>query len=325
MTSAPDLAPSRAAIEEAHERIRRAAHRTPVMTSRYFDERLGAELYFKCECFQKVGAFKFRGAMNAVSSLGPDELARGVVTHSSGNHAQAVALAARLNGTRARIVMPKNAPAVKLAAVKGYGAEVILCDPTLVARESGLDKVIEETGGVLIHPYNDLRIIAGQATAAKELIEDAPPLDAILTPVGGGGLLSGTALAAAYYSPSTRVYGSEPSGADDARRSLESGEIQPSLDPKTIADGLLTSLGELTFAVIRRRVEAIVTADDDDTVRAMRHVWERMKIVIEPSAAVPLAALLSGRLDLSGRRVGVIFSGGNVDLGKLPWPPAEAA
>jgi threonine dehydratase len=328
--TAEDLAPSRAAIEEAHLRIRGAAHRTPILTSTYFNERLGAELYFKCECFQKVGAFKFRGALNAVSSLGEEELRRGVVTHSSGNHAQALALAARLRGTRASIVMPKNAPAVKLAAVRGYGAEVILCDPTLVAREAGLDQVIEETGAVLIHPYNDLRIIAGQATAAKELIEDSPPLDAILAPVGGGGLLSGTALAAAYFSPGTKgfpitkVYGSEPSGADDACRSLASGRIQPSESPRTIADGLLTSLGELTFAVIRRRVEAIVTVDDDAIVEAMRLVWERMKIVIEPSAAVPLAALLAGRLELPGRRVGVILSGGNVDLGKLPWTPAAS-
>ncbi len=318
MTVAEDLSPSRAEIVETHERLRSAAHRTPVLTSAYFDRRLGGELFFKCENFQKVGAFKFRGAFNAVSSLAAQELARGVVTHSSGNHAQALALAARLHGARAHIVMPDNAPAVKIDAVRGYGAEVILCEPTLAAREAGVRDVIEATGAVLIHPYNDLRIIAGQATAAKELIEDAPPLDAILAPVGGGGLLSGTALAAAYFSPGTRVYGGEPAGADDAARSLASGRIEPS-DPDTICDGLLTSLGELTFAVIRRRVEAILTVTDEEIVETMRLVWERMKIVIEPSSAVPLAVLLAGRLDVAGQRVGVILSGGNVDLGKLPW------
>ena len=313
------LAPSREEIERAHERISSLAHRTPILTSSFFNERLGAELFFKCESFQRIGAFKFRGAMNAVASLSEEEIAKGVVTHSSGNHAQALALAARIRGAKAYIVMPSNAPAVKLNAVRGYGAEVILCDPTQVARETGIEKVIEETGAVLIHPYNDLRIIAGQGTAAKELIEDAPSLDVILTPVGGGGLLSGTALSAKYFSPGTKVYAAEPSGADDAVRSLETGKIQPSLEPNTIADGLLTSLGELTFAVIRRCVEAIVTVDDDEIVEAMRLVWERMKIVIEPSAAVPLAALLAGKIDVTGKRVGLIVSGGNVDLGKLPW------
>jgi threonine dehydratase len=290
-----------------------------VLTSAYFDARAGARLFFKCESFQKVGAFKFRGAYNAVSSLGAEELARGVVTHSSGNHAQAVALAARLKGTRATIVMPENAPQVKVEAVRGYGARVILCEPSQVARESGIQEVIHETGAVLVHPYNDLRIIAGQATAGRELLQDVPRLDAIVTPVGGGGLLSGTALAAAYFAPGVRVFGAEPSGADDAARSLASGRIEPSVEPRTIADGLLTSLGEHTFAVIRRLVEAIVTVDDDATVEAMRRVWERMKIVIEPSAAVPLAALLAGKLDLAGKRVGIIVSGGNVDLERLPW------
>lgn len=314
-----DLAPSRGEIEAAHERLRGVAHRTPVLTSAYFNARTGAELFFKCESFQKIGAFKFRGAYNAIASLGGDDLARGVVTHSSGNHAQAVALAARLKGAKATIVMPSNAPQVKVAAVRGYGAEVILCEPTLVARESGIADVVRETGAVLVHPYNDLRIIAGQATAARELLADVPALDAIVAPVGGGGLLSGTALAATYFAPDTKVYGAEPRGADDAARSLESGSIEPSVAPRTIADGLLTSLGELTFAVIRRRVEAIVTVGDEAIVEAMRRVWERMKIVIEPSAAVPLAALLAGGLDVAGRRVGIIVSGGNVDLDRLPW------
>ncbi len=313
------LSPSRAEIEAAHARLAGKAHRTPVLTSSYFDERLGAELYFKCENFQKVGAFKFRGAMNAVATLGEEEKKRGVVTHSSGNHAQALALAARIAGVSATIVCPRNAPAVKLEAVRGYGARVLLCEPTLEAREAGVAKVIAETGAVLVHPYNDLRIIAGQATAAKELLEETGELDVVLAPVGGGGLLSGTALAAAYFSPATRVVGAEPAGADDAARSLERDEIVPSVAPKTIADGLLTSLGELTFAVIRRRVERIVTVDDHAIVSAMRRVWERMKIVIEPSSAVPVAALLEGELDVRGRRVGVIFSGGNVDLARLPW------
>ncbi len=323
-TTSREPAISLRTIEEAHERIRGHAHRTPVLRSKQLDRRCGAELFFKCENFQKVGAFKFRGALNAVSSLAAEELARGVATHSSGNHAQALALAARLCGTTAYIVMPRTAPAVKLAAVRGYGAQVIPCEPTLQARESETARVIGETGAVLIHPYNDARIIAGQATAAKELIAEVPSLDLILAPVGGGGLLSGTALAAHHLSPSTRVIGAEPSGADDAYRSLRTGRIQPSIDPDTIADGLLTSLGELTFAVIRRRVEEIVTVDDDAIIAAMRLVWERMKIIIEPSSAVPLAAVLAGKVEVAGKRVGIIFSGGNVDLDRLPWLAATA-
>lgn len=315
----PDLRPSRAEIEAAHARLRDKAHRTPVLTSSYFDERLGAELFFKCESFQKVGAFKFRGAMNAVLSLSDEEKRRGVVTHSSGNHGQALALAGRLAGVRATVISPRTAPAVKLEAMRGYGAHVVLCEPTLQAREAAAAKVIEESGAVLIHPYNDLRIIAGQATVAKELLEDVDGLDLLVAPVGGGGLLSGTALAAAYFSPATRVVGAEPAGADDAARSLAAGEIVPSVAPRTIADGLLSSLGDLTFPVIRRLVERIVTVGDEEIVSAMRLVWERMKIVIEPSAAVPLAALLAGGLDVDGRRVGVLFSGGNVDLARLPW------
>ncbi len=310
---------SRQALEQAHERVRRRAHRTPVLTCAELDRRAGGELYFKCESFQKVGAFKFRGAWNTVSQLSREELARGVTAHSSGNHAQALALAARLAGTRARVVMPRSAPAVKLAAVRGYGAEVILCEPTLEAREAATARVIAETGATLVHPFDDPRIIAGQATAAMELLADAPPLDLLLAPVGGGGLLSGTALAAHRFAPRTRVLGTEPAGADDARRSLAAGRPLPSVAPDTVADGLLTSLSELTFSVIRRLVEDIVTVDDDATIAAMRLVWERMKIVIEPSAAVPLAAVLTGKVDTAGRRVGIIISGGNVDLDRLPW------
>ncbi len=311
---------AREEIEAAHARIRRHAHRTPVLRSSTFDRRCGADLYFKCEGFQKGGAFKFRGAMNAVAQLTREQLERGVTTHSSGNHAQALALAARIAGSRARIVMPETAPAVKLAAVRGYGAEVILCRPTLAAREAAAARVIEETGAVLVHPYDDRRIVAGQATAAKELIEDSPALDLILVPVGGGGLASGTALAAHHLSPATRVVGVEPAGADDAFRSLETGELQSAVTPPcTIADGLLTSLSELTFGVLRRHLQAIVRVDDAEIVAAMRLLWERMKIVVEPSGAVPFAALLAGRVDVRGKRVGLVLSGGNVDLDRLPW------
>ncbi len=311
-------------LKEAADRIGPHAHRTPVLTSSYLDERVGAELFFKCENFQRIGAFKFRGATNAVFSLLPEELERGVVAHSSGNHAQALALAARLRGTRATIVMPTTASAVKVAAVRGYGAEIVPCQPTVEDREQETDRVLRETGGTLIHPYNDRRIIAGQATAAMELLEQVAKLDLILAPVGGGGLLSGTTLAAHHFSPSTRVVGVEPAAADDAYRSLAAGEILPSIDPRTIADGLLTSLGDLTFAVVSELTDSIVTVSEEAIIEAMRTVWERMKIVIEPSAAVPVAALLEGKIDPAGQRVGVILSGGNVDLDRLPWSPAQS-
>ena len=311
---------SRQDIEQAHERIRPHAHRTPVLRCGTFERRFGGELYFKCENLQKVGAFKFRGAMNAVSQLSAEQRERGVTTHSSGNHAQALALAARIAGTRARIVMPRTAPAVKLAAVRGYGAEVILCEPTLKARETTTAEVIEETGAVLVHPYNDRRVVAGQATAAKELIEDCPPLDLILVPVGGGGLASGTVLSARYFSPDTTVIGVEPEAADDAFRSLQTGELQPPVTPtRSIADGLLSALGEVTFGVLSRHLHSIVTVSEESIIDAMRLIWERMKIIVEPSGAVPFAAVLSGKIDVKDLKVGVILSGGNVDLGKLPW------
>ena len=306
-------------VREAAERIKPYAHRTPVLTSRYFDERLGSKVNFKCENLQKVGAFKFRGACNAVMSLPDGEAARGVVTHSSGNHAQAVALAAALRGIKATIVMHDNAPAVKRAAVEGYGAEVIPCAPNEKARQEAADEVANRTGAVFIHPYNDRRIIAGQGTAALELIEEVGPLDLILTPVGGGGLLSGTSVSTSALCPGAVIIGCEPAGADDACRSLAEGRIIPSDHPDTIADGLLTSLGDLTFAVIRKHVSAIVTVDDDATIEAMRTVWMRMKIVIEPSAAVPVAALLNQKVETADKRIGVILSGGNVDLDRLPW------
>jgi threonine dehydratase len=312
-------------IRQAAERIKPHAHRTPVLTCASLNRMLEAELFFKCENFQKVGAFKFRGACNTVFSLSEAEAQRGVATHSSGNHAAALALAARLRGIEAHIVMPKNAPEIKKAAVTGYGGSIVFCEPTLEARESTLANVVQETGATFIHPYNDPRVIAGQGTAALELCEDVADLDVVMTPVGGGGLLSGTAITVAALSPATRVIAAEPAGADDAYRSLQTGKIQPSITPQTIADGLLTSLGELTFAIIQQHVAQIVTVSEEAIVSAMRHVWERMKIIIEPSAAVPVGALLEKHVDLTGQRIGVILSGGNVDFDRLPWLAASPA
>ncbi|TAM44765.1 MAG: pyridoxal-phosphate dependent enzyme [Acidobacteria bacterium] len=303
----------------AAQRIRPYAHRTPVLTCSGLDAMTGAVLFFKCENFQRVGAFKFRGAANAVFSLSDEEARRGVATHSSGNHAAALALAARLRGVSAHVVMPRTARTVKRAAVAGYGARIVLCEPTLAAREATLADVVADTGATVVHPYNDARVIAGQGTAALELVGEVPSLDVVLAPVGGGGLLSGTAIAVAGASPGTRVVGAEPAAADDAFRSLREGRIVPAVAPATIADGLLTSLGTLTFAVIRECVAEIVTVSEDAIVAAMRHTWERMKIVIEPSSAVPLGAMLEGKLPAAGRRIGVIVSGGNVDLADLPW------
>jgi len=311
----PDLAD----IREAVARIAPHAHRTPVLTSRTLDGRFGASLFFKCENLQRVGAFKFRGAANAVFSLSDAEAARGVATHSSGNHAQALALAARLRGISAHIVMPENSPAVKVEAVRGYGGHVVFCEATQAAREEALAAVVADTGACFVHPYDDPRVVAGQATCALELLEQAGPLDAILVPIGGGGLASGTLLACGFTSPATTVYAVEPKGADDAFRSVRDGRIHPSTDPRTIADGLRTSLGELTFPIVKALVREIVTVEEESIVAAMRLVWERMKLVVEPSAAVPLAALLEGKVPVTDRRVGIVLSGGNVDLGSLPW------
>lgn len=306
-------------IQAAAERIRPYAHRTPVLTCASLDQRVGAQVFLKCENLQKVGAFKFRGACNAVFSLSEAEARRGVVAHSSGNHAQALALAARLRGIPAQIVMPDNAPAVKKAAVAGYGAQITFCQPTLAAREATQAKIIAASGAVEVHPYNNPRVIAGQGTAALELLSEVPDLDAVIAPVGGGGLLSGTAITARGLSARVRVIAGEPQGADDAYRSLAAGRIIPSVEPRTIADGLLTSLGELTFPIIQEQVEAIVTVSEEAIIAAMRFVWERAKILIEPSAAVAVAVLWEGRHGLAGQRVGVILSGGNVDLERLPW------
>ena len=313
------MAPTLADILAAAERIRPYAHRTPVWTCASLDRAVGARVFLKCENLQRVGAFKFRGACNAVFSLSEQEAARGVVCHSSGNHAQALALAARLRGVPAHIVMPSTAPGVKKAAVAGYGGQITFCEPTLAAREATQAEVVARTGATIVHPYNDARVIAGQGTAALELLQDHPDLDVILAPVGGGGLLSGTAIAAQETAPGIRVIAAEPEGADDAFRSLAAGRILPSVQPRTIADGLLTSLGSLTFPIIQERVERIVPVSEAGIVAAMKFVWERAKLVIEPSAAVPLALLWERRFDLTGLRVGVILSGGNVDLEKLPW------
>jgi len=306
-------------IKAAHARIQPLIHRTPVLTCSALNRRCKAELFFKCENFQKAGAFKMRGAANAVFSLKPDEALSGVATHSSGNHAAALALAAQKRGIEAFVVMPENAPSVKCSAVAGYGAEIIYSQPTQAGREEKLKEVLQKTGACFIHPYNNLDVISGQGTAALELCEDVSELDVVMAPVGGGGLLSGTALAVAEISPQSDVIGVEPEKADDACRSIQAGMILPSVNPDTIADGLLTSLGELTFPIIQKHVKAIVTVSETEIKDAMRLIWERMKIIVEPSGDVPFAALLSADHAFVGRRVGIILSGGNVDLANLPW------
>lgn len=304
---------------ETHNRIKPFIHKTPILSSRLINEMIGAEIYFKCENFQRMGAFKMRGATNAILQLSNTEKDFGVATHSSGNFAQALSLAAKQLNIKAYIVMPSNAPDIKKNAVKGYGGEVIECVPTLEARETTLNEVVNKTGAIFLHPYNDYQVIQGQATAAMELIEEHDDLDTIFAPVGGGGLLSGTALAATHFSPNTKVIAGEPMGADDAWQSFQKGEIIPQTNPKTIADGLLTSLGDKTFAIIKDHVEDIVRVEEDEIISAMQLVWERMKIVIEPSSAVALAALIKTKEKYQGKKVGVILSGGNVQLDKLPF------
>ena len=306
-------------IEKAHKRIEKLAHRTPVLRSSFINEITGCEIYFKCENFQKVGAFKFRGASNAVSSLNNDQAAKGVCTHSSGNHAAALALAAKLRKVPAFIVMPENAPEIKKKAVEGYGAQITFCKPSLQSRESTLAKIEAKTGAIEIHPYNNIPVICGQGTVAKELIEDYGSFDLILCPIGGGGLISGTSITAKAINPAGKVIAAEPEGADDAYRSFHAKKLIPSVDPKTIADGLLTSVGEINFRIIQRKTDEIVTVTERGIVRAMRLVWERMKIIIEPSSAVPLAAILENKVNVTNKKVGIILSGGNVDLGKLPF------
>lgn len=306
-------------IKEAAARIKPYIHRTPVMSSAAINNICGSSIIFKCENFQKAGAFKSRGACNAVFSIENDQLEKGVCTHSSGNHAQALARAASLRNSDAYIVMPETSPDVKVAGVKGYGGKITFCKPTLAAREETIKEIIQRTGALEIHPYNDYRIIAGQATAALELLEEIDQLDVIMAPVGGGGLLSGTALTTKYITPETKVIAAEPEMADDAYRSFYEGRFIPSENPKTIADGLLTSLGSLTYPIIRDHVDDIVTVSEEGIIRAMRLIWERMKILVEPSSAVPLAALLENKLAAKGKTIGIILSGGNIDLDKLPW------
>ncbi len=305
-------------VRAAAARIGPHVHRTPVVRSRLLDAWLGAEVHLKAENLQRIGAFKMRGAMNAVLQLDDAEAAAGVVAHSSGNHAQALAMAARIRGIPATIVMPSNAPAVKMAAVAGYGATIVECEPTQVGRESAVAEIVATQGATEVHPYDDDRIIAGAGTAALELMEDVPGLDAVVAPVGGGGLLSGTSLAVHGVDPAVRVIGAEPLGADDAARSLEAGRALPQPDPQTIADGLRTGLSDRTFAIISAHVEQIATVTEEEIVAAMRFVWTRVKLVIEPSGAVAVAA--ARKLDWpEDTSVGIILSGGNIDLDALPW------
>jgi threonine dehydratase len=311
--------PSLEDIREAHSRIQPFIHRTPILTSTAIDEIAGCEIFFKCENFQKVGAFKARGAANAVAKLTEEQKKNGVATHSSGNHAAALARAATVAGIKSYIVMPSNAPEIKKKAVKGYGGEIIECEPNLQARETTLQAVVDRTCATFIPPYDFYDVIEGQATCALEMWDEHIPFDVVMAPVGGGGLLAGTVLTTKFISPSTLVIAGEPAGADDAFRSFHAKKLIPMEGPKTIADGLLTSLGKLNFEIIMQYVDDILTADDKEIIEAMRLVYERMKIVIEPSCAVPLAALLKNKERFKGKKVGIILSGGNVDLGKLPF------
>jgi threonine dehydratase len=313
------ILPTAEHIRDAARLIRPYIHKTPVLSSAQINSMTGSELLFKCENLQKAGAFKSRGAMHAVLRMNKEDHRKGVATHSSGNHAQALARAAMITKTRSWIVMPKTAPMVKVNGVRNYEGNIIFCEPTLQAREQSLEDVLAHTGATIIHPYNNIQVIAGQATACLEFFEQAPPLDVVLCPVGGGGLLSGTVLSRNFFSPNTQVIACEPEGANDAWKSFKSGKLVPSVNPDTIADGLLTSLGSITFPIILKYADDIVTVSDAAIVRAMKLIWERMKIVIEPSAAVCLAVLLENKLDVADKRVGIILSGGNVDLNKLPW------
>ncbi|GAB4317759.1 MAG: pyridoxal-phosphate dependent enzyme [Bacteroidales bacterium] len=314
-----DIIISNSALLEAVGVVKPYIHNTPVITSRMLNDLSGASLFFKCENFQKAGAFKSRGAANAILHLPEEQRRLGVCTHSSGNHAAALARMAKLLGVPGYIVMPENAPSVKIAAVKQYGGIIRFCKPTLEARESTLGEVKEETGAVEVHPYNNYHIIAGQSTACQELISEYTDLDFVVAPVGGGGLLSGTALSAHYFGKKIHVIGAEPRGADDAFRSLQAGYIIPSENPKTIADGLLTSLGSLTFPIIQKYVDRIITVSEEGIVTAMKLIWERMKIVVEPSSAVAFAAVLENKELFLGMKTGIVLSGGNVDLSRLPW------
>jgi threonine dehydratase len=317
--AAPDLA----AIRAAYERIRPHIHRTPVFTSESLDQMAGAHLYFKCENLQKTGSFKFRGATNAIFSLSDEEAARGVVTQSSGNHAAAISLAARRRGIPAWIVMPRTAPRAKRQAVEAYGGRVTECEHNIASRNAACKALEEKTGAILIHPYNNERVIAGQGTAALELLEDVPDLDCIIAPVSGGGLLSGTAIASKSLQPRIRVIGAEPKNADDAYRSLASGHIEPAAPTETIADGLRATLCPLTFSILRRYVDEIALVTEEEIMGTMKLLWERLKLVVEPSGAVSAAIVLSKKIPAGGKRMGIILSGGNLDLDHIPFSRTE--
>jgi threonine dehydratase len=306
-------------IRAAQKRIAGRVLRTPVIENAQIDAACGAKLHFKCENLQEIGAFKARGASNAIFARSADELKAGVVTHSSGNHGTAVASAARLRGVSARVVMPRNASAAKLAAVRAYGGEVTLCEPTVAAREAATAQIVAETGALFIHPYDDPDVIAGQGTIALELLEQVPQLQWLLCPIGGGGLTSGLAVAIKGLRPDIKVVAVEPAGADDAYRSFTSGTLAPPAPTATIADGLRGALSARTFALIRANVDAIVTVDEPAIVAAMRELWQRLRIIVEPSSAVAFAAVRERKLDLQGAHVGIVLTGGNVDLDALPW------
>lgn len=312
------------AVELAAKTIAPYIHRTPVLTNKSINELTGIDFYFKCENFQKIGAFKIRGGMNATLSLSPAQLKNGIATHSSGNHAQALAYAAKTLGIKAYIVMPKSSPQVKIDAVRGYGATVIICESNQAAREAALNKVVAETGAEFIHPYDDYRVITGQATCVKELIEEVPTLDVVITPVGGGGLLSGTCLGAAFFKPGLKVYGGEPEGAADAVLSIQSGKVEKAPFINTIADGLLTTLSEQTLGIIKEHVTDILLVSEEEIIAALRLIYERMKIIVEPSCVVPFAAAMRNAHLFKGKKVGIILTGGNVDLTKFgTWFPPK--
>ena len=313
------MTPTLQTIRDAHTRIKPHIHRTPVLSSTILNTQLGAELYFKCENFQKVAAFKARGACNAVMSLTEEQARHGVVTHSSGNHGAALAWAARLRGIKATVVVPENAPAPKKRAIAAYGADIVYCAPNVVAREAAVAALIEKHGYLLIHPFDNDLVIAGQGTATIELLEEKPDLDMVIAPLGGGGLLSGTSIAAKGMKPDIKVFGAEPRGADDGYRSLTSGVRVTEQTPETICDGLRTTLSERTFNIIRANVDGIGVASEENVIKAMRMTWELLKIIIESSCSPPLGAILEGNIDVKGKRVGIILTGGNVDLDKLPW------
>jgi threonine dehydratase len=316
---APLVIPTFADVVAAHDRIKPYIHRTPVLTSTYFNELTGAELFFKCENFQKAGAFKVRGASNAVFGLRDDQLAKGVATHSSGNHALSLSYAAGRRGIPCNVVMPRTAPQAKKDAVRGYGGVIVECEPSTSSREAVFAEVQARTGADFVHPYNDPRVIAGQATCSRELLEQVPGLDAVIAPIGGGGMISGTCLTVSSTAPGVDVYAAEPKNADDAYRSFKAGHIIADDAPDTVADGLKVPLKDLTWHFVSNHVRDVFTATEDEIIEAMKLTWKRMKIIIEASCAVPLATILANPEVFRGRRVGVIITGGNVDLDTLPW------